>query len=112
MVSDLEKSKKFYKSLFGLEVVVEQEGNIVLTEGLVLQNAGVWENVIGRDISYENCAAELYFEERDLTSFSKKIEEYEEKIQVVTPLQEYPWGQKVIRLYDLDGHLIEVRTPM
>lgn len=27
-------------------------------------------------------------------------------------LTELPWGQKLLRFYDPDGHLIEVRTPM
>ena len=37
VVNDVEKSKVFYKDLFGLDVVTEQEGNAVLTEGLVLR---------------------------------------------------------------------------
>ena len=37
VVNDVEKSKAFYKDLFGLETVVEQKENAVLTEGLVLR---------------------------------------------------------------------------
>ena len=37
VVKDVEISKKFYKEIFGLDVVVEFEGNIILTEGIVLQ---------------------------------------------------------------------------
>lgn len=112
VVSDIEKSKKFYKDLFGLEVILDSDGNVILTEGLVLQERMVWEQFLEREIVFENNASELYFEESDFEAFVEKLENYSEPIQMVTPLTEYPWGQKVIRIYDLDGNLIEVRTPL
>ncbi len=38
VTEDIERSKKFYKDLFGLEVVLDNDGNVILTEGLVLQD--------------------------------------------------------------------------
>ena len=112
VVNDIEKSKKFYKDLFGLNVILDNDGNVILSEGLVLQEAKLWKNEIGKDIVTRSNASELYFEERDIESFVKKLGEYEEKVQYVTELTECPWGQKLVRFYDLDGNLIEVRTPM
>ena len=112
VVSDIEKSKKFYKELFGLDVVLDQGGNVILTEGLVLQDVKIWKNFLQKDIVWKNHAAELYFEESDIESFAKKLEQYPEKIEYVNPLMEHSWGQKVIRFYDPDGNLIEVGTPM
>ena len=37
VVKDIERSKKFYQDLFGLETVLDNDGNMILTEGLVLQ---------------------------------------------------------------------------
>ena len=37
VVKDIEKSKKYYHDLFGLEMVVDNDGNMILTDGLVLQ---------------------------------------------------------------------------
>lgn len=37
VVKDIEKSKKFYYNLFGLDVVLDSDGNVIMTEGLVLQ---------------------------------------------------------------------------
>ncbi len=42
VVSDMERAKQFYHELFGLDVILDQEGNAVLTEGLVLQEKTVW----------------------------------------------------------------------
>ena len=46
VVSDIEKSKKFYKDLFGLEVILDGDGNVILTEGLVLQDKKIWEQAL------------------------------------------------------------------
>ncbi len=37
-VKDIEKSRQFYHELFGLQTVLNSEGNMILTEGLVGSN--------------------------------------------------------------------------
>ncbi|MDD3239053.1 MAG: VOC family protein [Lachnospira sp.] len=112
VVNDIEKSKAFYKDLFGLEVILDNDGNVILTEGLVLQDAAIWKKFINQDVIRENNATELYFEEADIEAFAEKLEQYHEPIKYVNRLMEHSWGQKVIRFYDPDGNLIEVGTPM
>jgi len=112
VVSDIEKSKKFYKDLFGLEVILDNDGNVILTEGLVLQDRTIWEKFLEKEIIAENNASELYFEESDIEAFIEKLDNYSEPIKYVNRLMEHSWGQKVVRFYDLDGNLIEVGTPM
>ena len=80
------------------------------TEGLVLQDAGIWKGTLGREVISQNNASELYFEEMDMETFVKRLEECGEEIRYVTPLTELPWGQKLVRFYDPDGNLIEVRS--
>ena len=111
VVKDIEKSKQFYHDLFGLDMVLDNDGNMILTEGLVLQDAKVWKEFVQKDVVKRNNATELYFEEKDIEAFAKKLEAYEEPIVYVNRLMEHSWGQKVIRFYDLDGNLIEVGTP-
>ena len=48
----------------------------------------------------------------ELAAFNEKLEKLYPETKYVTRLMTYSWGQKVIRFYDLDGNLIEVRTPM
>ena len=86
VVKNLEKSKHFYKDMFGLDVILDREGNVILTEGLVLQEAKIWEDSIEKEVVTHHNAAELYFEERDMDSFVKKLESYGEQIQYLNLL--------------------------
>lgn len=112
VVKDIEKSKQFYHDLFGLNTVLDNEGNLILTEGLVLQEEKIWKEFLGKDIVPQNNSCELYFEEQNIEAFIEKLEKLYPSIQYVNRFMTHSWGQKVIRFYDLDGNLIEVGTPM
>ena len=62
VVDDIEKSKKFYQDLFGLLVIRDFGENVILTEGLVLQERKTWEESINKDVTYGRNDAVLYFE--------------------------------------------------
>ena len=49
-VSDIERSRKYYHDLFGLEMILDNDGNMILTEGLVLQDAAIWKDFLRKDI--------------------------------------------------------------
>lgn len=112
VVKNIDKSRKFYHDLFGIELVLDNDGNMILTEGLVLQDEKIWKSFLDRDIVPKSNSCELYFEEQDIESFVEKLERLYPSIEYVNPLMTHSWGQRVIRFYDLDGNLIEVGTPM
>ena len=112
VVKDIERSRRFYRDLFGLERILDNDGNMILTEGLVLQDEKIWKNFLERDIKKESNSCELYFEEKDIEGFIERLERYYPEVKYVNPLMTHSWGQKVIRFYDPDGNLIEVGTPM
>ncbi len=109
-VRDIEKSKKFYKELLDLDVVADFGANVTLTGGIVLQTLETWQEFIDKeekDIILGNNAVELYFEEDDMDVFIKRLKAFD-NIILVHELIEHSWGQKVIRFYDPDKHIIEV----
>ena len=110
VVKDIERSRQFYHDLFGLEMI-DNDGNMILTEGLVLQNEKYWKEFLGKEVVPENNSCELYFEERDIEGFVERLESYYPAVKYVNRLMTHSWGQKVIRFYDPDGNLIEVGTP-
>ena len=108
VVENLEKSVAFYKELFGLQVIRDFGSNVMLTEGLVLQERKSWEELTGGKTSWGGADAVLYFVENDLDAFQEKLEKSSFEIQYIHPLKTQEWGKRAIRMYDLDQHVIEI----
>ena len=84
-VADINAARNFYEDLFRLEVFQDYGRNIAFTCGLALQ--------------------------QDFDGFLNKLKEYPD-IEYLGEVLEHSWGQRVIRFYDLDGHIIEVGEDM
>lgn len=76
VVKDIGRAKQFYYDLFGLEMITDNDGNMILTEGLVLQEERYWKEFLGKEIIPESNSCELYFEEADIDGFIEKLERY------------------------------------
>lgn len=109
VVSDINKSKAFYKEVLGLRVISDFGANIILTGGVSLQTKESYQEFIGKDkdITFSGNDMELYFEEDDFDNFIKKLESIK-YIEYVHFAYEHSWGQRVVRFYDLDKHILEV----
>ncbi|MBQ8448559.1 MAG: VOC family protein [Clostridia bacterium] len=107
VVSDMDKSVEFYKKVLGLRVIADFGANKTLTGGLCLQTLESWEELIGvKEITFSGKSSEIYFEENDFDAFAKRLENFD--IVYVHPVKEHSWGQRAVRFYDPDGHVIEV----
>lgn len=111
-VSNIDKTVDFYKKVFGLRVIMDFGANKTLTGGICLQTEETWRSFIdGRNVTFGGNSGELYFEEDDFDSFIKKLESMD-GISYVHPVREYPWGQRVVRIYDPDRHILEIGENM
>lgn len=110
-VQDMERSKRFYHDVLGLSVVSDFGANAVLDGGVALQTLDSWREFIGhKDVAFSHHAGELYFEETDIDRFLAHLSAFE--ISYVHPPLEHRWGQRVVRFYDPDRHIIEVGEDM
>ena len=111
-VADINAARKFYEDLFGLEVFQDYGKNIAFTCGLALQQDFDWlVNLPKEKILKKSNNAEIVFEEQDFDGFLNKLKEYPD-MEYLGEVIEHSWGQRVIRFYDLDGHIIEVGEDM
>lgn len=111
-VRDMERSLKFYKELFGQDVVCDFGWNKVLSCGLVLQlNFDRIADFPEEKMKFRTYNMELYFETDDMPSFLSLLESHPE-VERVHELKEHSWHQRVIRIFDPDGHIIEVGESM
>ena len=111
-VADINAARKFYEDLFGLEVFQDYGRNIAFTCGLALQQDFDWLVDLPKEkVLKKSNNAEIVFEEQDFDGFLNKLKEYPD-IEYLGEVIEHSWGQRVIRFYDLDGHIIEVGEDM
>ena len=111
VVANIEQSKKFYWEVLGLRTISDLGVHVVLTGGLALQTENSWREFSGKEIQYQGNDIELYFEEDDFDTFINKLQTIK-TIEYIHPVIEHAWGQRVIRFYDPDHHIIEVGENM
>jgi catechol 2,3-dioxygenase-like lactoylglutathione lyase family enzyme len=107
VVTDISKSVDFYKNVLGLRVIADFGANKTLTGGVCLQTCDTLKHFINaEEISFGGSDAELYFEEDDFDTFAERLKTC--TVEYVHPVKEHSWGQRVVRFYDPDRHIIEV----
>lgn len=114
VVADMERSKNFYKTVLGLEPVSDFGANVVLEGGLALQTLDSWAGFLGKtpeEITFGGYDSEVYFETEDFDGFLRQLLEGS-SVELVHPPLEHRCGQRVVRLYDPDRHIIEVGEAM
>lgn len=110
-VSDIKKSKEFYQKILGQETAMDLGVHVSFTSGLSLQSN--YAELVGIDLPVTHPANsfQLYFEVEDIDGSYNKIHAVEE-IEFLHEIKEYPWGQRVMRFYDFDKHIVEVSESM
>lgn len=104
-------SKNWYSNVLGLDVVADYGANVTLSDGIALQTLDKWKEFINNSkVQLPSNACEIYFEEDDIDAFVEHLKAFE--ISYVHELFEHRWGQRVVRLYDPDKHIIEVGERM
>lgn len=107
VVTDIDKSIEFYKKVLGLHVIMDFGDNKTLTGGLALQTLETWQAFIGMDnVTFASNSTEVYFEEDNFDKFVERLKKC--NVEYVHPIKEHSWGQRVVRIYDPDKHIIEI----
>ena len=114
-VKDIEASRHFYEGLLGQKVEMDFGPNVRFVGGFSIWQVDhacqiIFERALGEMglLGRENC--ELYFEADDLDTPHMRLSDV--GVQFAHPLREQPWGQRVFRVYDPDGHIVELGEPM
>jgi catechol 2,3-dioxygenase-like lactoylglutathione lyase family enzyme len=111
-VKDVEVSKAFYGDLFEQKVVLDLGWNVTFSGGFAIQqNFGWLLGLPEESVVTQAHNMELYFEVEDFDAFLVELDARPE-IRKVHPPKKYDWQQRVVRLYDPDGHIIEVGESM
>lgn len=106
-VKDVNRAKAFYQEVFGLEVFTDYGINVSFG-GFAIQQEFDWlVGVAKESVMEKSNNMELYFEEDNFDDFVLKLKQRDD-IVYLGDIKEAGWGQRSIKFYDLDGHIIEV----
>ncbi|MDR2009443.1 MAG: glyoxalase/bleomycin resistance/dioxygenase family protein [Bacteroidales bacterium] len=115
-VKDAGRAQGFYQDLLGLTVTGDFGGmNIIFKEGFALwqiMEQNIIPGILGNNIYNSEATSrfELCFETENLDNIYSKLKEND--IRFLHEINTELWGQRTIRFYDYDGHLIEVGEAM
>lgn len=110
-VKEIEKSKEFYTKILNHSIVHDFGNNVILSNGI-----SIWEiqqsHIISQKLETTSNSNkfELYFEAENLDEINIKLEQ--NSVKFLHPIQTEPWGQRTLRFFDPDNHLIEVGEPL
>lgn len=107
-VADIKRSRDFYSGLMGLTLKHDFGNNLSFHQGLSLWQMNGQHEIAQVNMGKEKVGSrfELYFETENMDDVLHKLKLW--KPVEMHPVKMESWGQKTIRFYDPDGHLIEV----
>lgn len=113
VVKDADVSKRFYQEVLSGKVLLDL-GDYVQFEGFCIISEKQWrlfQDNPDLEYKYGNNVCQIAFEEEDLDAFMQHFAKFPD-IRIMCSLKEYEWGQRSLRFYDPDGHVIEVGEDM
>lgn len=114
-VKDITISRNFYEKVLHQKVDLDLGANVFFkndTSGFAIQSD--YAGIVGTDglnVAYKSNDHELYFEEENFDEFINHLTQCS-NIVYLHKAKEYPWGQRVIRFYDPDFHIVEIGESM
>ena len=115
LVKDLVVSRRFYAELLGLKILQDFPVFVLFENHFAIHQAQSYHAMA---FGHETEAAThlqghdnvvLYFETPDLEGMFARLQD---RVQLILPIKQQAWGQKVFRFYDPDHHIVEIGEPM
>lgn len=113
-VREIAPARYFYETLLAQTVKYDFGVNVTFVGDFSLHLRSHLHELMGHE-SDRPVAAKMH--ETELTFETPAIEEVQQRLQaagveLVHELREQPWGQRVLRAYDPDGHVVEIGEAM
>ncbi len=113
VVEDMPLARRFYEQLLEQKVQFDFGENVSFEGNLALHLRPHFQRLLGETpppVVRKAQNGELYFETDDLERFQQRLQQAD--VEFIHPIQEQPWAQRVMRVYDPDGHIVEIAETM
>ena len=114
-VSDIGVSAAFYRDVVGLKIEADHGTIVIFSEHFAIHDAATLTRTVWgpdapvADGPHGRRNLLLYFEDPDIDGCFRRMSS---KVDLIHPVLEQPWGQRVFRFHDPDGYAIEIGEPM
>ena len=113
-VQDVAVSRRFYEDCLDQKVALDLGVNVAFEGGLAIHLNEHFQGLLGGGERFaprtKSHTGELYFETDELETFEQRLRAA--GTEFIHATCEQPWGQRVMRFYDPDGHVIEIGETM
>jgi catechol 2,3-dioxygenase-like lactoylglutathione lyase family enzyme len=114
-VQEIAASRRFYEDLLGQEVEIDFGPGVDLQNGFTLWQIDhafqtIYERAPDAAERLRQGNHELHFETVDAKAAADRL--LQDGVEFVHPLREMPWGKRIFRVRDPDGHVVAVGEPM
>lgn len=110
IVSDLQQAMTFYEDVLNQKVRSFNGDSVTFISGIQLFSEVAWKECLlanESELKYGGNNSVLYFEQTNFDSWVLKLEARSD-IEFINHLEIQPNGQRIVRFYDYDHHVIEV----
>jgi catechol 2,3-dioxygenase-like lactoylglutathione lyase family enzyme len=111
IVEDIERSKAFYTKIMGQKILHDFGKNVIFEAGFTiweLQPTHIIYQKLNTSKGSNRC--ELYFEDENIDWVYEILKQAE--VRFFHGIIEEDWGQRTLRFFDYDEHLVEVGEPL
>ena len=114
VVEDMTRSRQFYEQLLGQKVKFDFGVDVCFEGDFTIHLKSHFQSLLGEASRYPITSrahnGELYFDTDEIELIYQRLQAAD--VEFIEGIQEQPWGQRAMRLYDPDGHILEIGEPM
>ncbi len=114
VVEDMARSRQFYEQLLEQKVKFDFGVDVAFEGDFTIHLKSHFQSLLGDAAKYPITSkahnGELYFDSDDIELVYQRLQAA--GVEFIEAIQEQPWGQRAMRLYDPDGHILEIGEPM
>jgi catechol 2,3-dioxygenase-like lactoylglutathione lyase family enzyme len=110
VVDDIARSRAFYEQVLGQKVKFDFGEDVQFEGNFSIHLRTHFQTLLGGEEKYPvtrkaNCG-ELYFETGEIEAVEQRLRSA--GAEFIHAVREQPWGERVLRVYDPDGHILEI----
>ncbi|MGE5605121.1 MAG: VOC family protein [Bacteroidota bacterium] len=114
LVENIERSRDFYEKTLKQKVKYDFGENVTFEGDFAIHLKDHFEKIAkikdSGSVKLGSNSFELYFETEKMDEIYNELKNI--KVEFLHEVEEQPWGQRVLRFYDPDKHIVEIGETM